>query len=392
MVRQYFPEFIVDFYLMLTEKCPLRCEYCYIKDRAHGETINISTMENLMKKMGNTKPRIIFFGGEPLLELDKIEWFVNKYKDDVKSFQVVTSAVVFFDEFIERVYKPNLDKFDLQISWDGKGNTRHTVHNNNISERVYKEIMTMFDDDRRKLPFQVRTVINDTNIDDFYNLYKLHSLYYCTWHNFYADFTIAHQTDFKTDFDSKLEKQLLNIFGSIEEDISYKHKVFIPPLILNLFNGYFNNIPMVGCNVGTEIIIRPNGDIYPCTMLSQLGDRFKMGNVNQDNIFNTDIIDELERQPKQCLDCEYHKQCLGGCKYEKICKGDSLEYINTNYCSQSKVLIDTTKSFLSKLDKEKLNLLRERTTCYMNWKMSYESAGHFDYKEFSSKGDGGIWI
>ena len=44
--------------------------------------------------------RIIFFGGEPLLRLDLLEYTVKKYYGKIQ-FQVVTSTMVNFKEFIE---------------------------------------------------------------------------------------------------------------------------------------------------------------------------------------------------------------------------------------------------------------------------------------------------
>lgn len=78
MVEQkpFFLPYQVDFYLMLTEACPLRCEYCYIKDRDNPARMSRDTMNLMMKKV-QTKPRIIFFGGEPLLGIDDIKWFTE---------------------------------------------------------------------------------------------------------------------------------------------------------------------------------------------------------------------------------------------------------------------------------------------------------------------------
>ena len=87
-----------EIYLMLTEACPNRCEYCYIKGRDNPKTMTFEQIENIIETERPT--RILFFGGEPLLCLDLIEKTMEKYYSKIK-FQIVTSTVVNFKEFIE---------------------------------------------------------------------------------------------------------------------------------------------------------------------------------------------------------------------------------------------------------------------------------------------------
>ena len=54
-----------EIYLMLTEACPNRCEYCYIKGRDNPATMTFDQIDKIIQE---EKPsRILFFGGEPLL-------------------------------------------------------------------------------------------------------------------------------------------------------------------------------------------------------------------------------------------------------------------------------------------------------------------------------------
>ena len=56
-----------EYFFFLTNNCPNRCKYCYIDFHSKDMTI-----EQIDKYMEELKPsRIIFFGGEPLLRLDK---------------------------------------------------------------------------------------------------------------------------------------------------------------------------------------------------------------------------------------------------------------------------------------------------------------------------------
>ena len=51
-----------EIYLMLTEACPNRCEYCYIKGRDNPATMTFEQIDQIIQ---TEKPsRILFFGGD----------------------------------------------------------------------------------------------------------------------------------------------------------------------------------------------------------------------------------------------------------------------------------------------------------------------------------------
>ena len=374
--KPFFPPFINDIYLMLTERCPMRCEYCYIKHRADGESMTRETMGKVMERVTG-RPRVIFFGGEPLLKVDEMEWFIDKYKDRCCGFQTVTSMAVNFDDFYRRIYEPNKDNFDLQLSWDGMAGTRKLAGGINNSSDTYEKIEFMLHQDG---PFQVRTVINDTNVDDLFRLYSKYRGLTRKHDNFCADMTLAHQESYDDSFPQKLEAALKQILALIEFDIKSHEKPYIEQWILTYFASAINNNPIMGCNVGAEIIIRPNGDIYPCTMLSQCGERFKMGNI-YDNAIDTSILESLVKQPDGCKDCSLKKHCMGGCRYEKIARTGDLDIVNPCYCEQARVIIPTVLSWLGSIDDDVREVVYAYVSQFLKWKACAESEAHkFAYK------------
>lgn len=362
MKRAFFPEYINDIYIMLTEKCPMRCEYCYIKNRQNGEDITKETLDKLMSKVTN-KPRIIFFGGEPLLHVDLMKWFIDKYKNRCSIFQTVTSAAVNFDRFYTEIYKttPN---FELQMSWDGYDGTRLLGGVKNISKQVFDKHIQMLLENNDK--FQIRSVINDTNVDNLYNLYHLFKKLSLTYTNFCSDMTIAHQKEFNDQFPNKIRSQLLKIFSDIEADASAHRQIWIPQLLLGYIANFVGNGKIMSCNVGSEMIIRPNGDIYPCTMLSQCGDKYKLGSV-YDAYLNTEIIDSLVCQPKECEHCVDKKYCMGGCRYEKEKRTGNLDIVNPCYCDQAHTIISVVKDWMNSLSKNVYTAILQYAAQYIKW-------------------------
>ena len=95
------PPIITHAYIMVTEQCNLRCQYCYIKNRDIKNEFPFEWMEKV-KKMFTcyNKPRIIFFGGEPLLKVELIKQIVNEYKNkDINIYHFDVYRLEDVDEF-----------------------------------------------------------------------------------------------------------------------------------------------------------------------------------------------------------------------------------------------------------------------------------------------------
>lgn len=382
--RPFFLEYQVDFYLMLTEACPLRCEYCYIKDRDNPLRMTRDMMDTVMKKV-QTKPRIIFFGGEPLLGIDDIEWFVSKYEDKVKRFQIVTSTFpnANYKRLIEEVIQPRQDMFELQLSFDGfKGSERKLVNNSPVAETVYENILYTLN---KGVRLQIRCVINDSNIYYFYDTYKQFEALNNEYPGlFFADFTLVHQTELDSDFPEVLEDQL----GKIFDDIVATDTPFITSGLASMIGAILDEGKCMACNVGSEVIIRPNGDIYPCTMLSQYSEEFKVGNI-YDRELQSNHIERLHTRPEACETCEFNTYCFGGCRYERTYLGN-FQDVNTGYCEQTKSVIRSLLRLKELLEThpESKRIIVERVNRNRTWRSGMESTMDFEFTNFRGNQNG----
>src|SRR5574344_1644717 len=141
-----------ELYLLLTEACPNRCEYCYIRDRSNPSSMSMKDIDKYIAKYNPT--RILFFGGEPLVRLDLIRDTVMKYYGKIK-FQVVTSTSVNFKEFLAFNEKYPLD--EIQLSWDGFNDNRIDAFGKRICDKTYENIIYAINN---KLKFDIKTVIS----------------------------------------------------------------------------------------------------------------------------------------------------------------------------------------------------------------------------------------
>jgi radical SAM protein with 4Fe4S-binding SPASM domain len=255
---------------------------------------------------------IVFFGGEPLLRVDLIEKTVLEYGDSIPGGigGVVTSAAVNMDRFFP-LYKDN--HMDLQISYDGltHNQSRHRKFDFGVLQQYFEL------DDKR---FQLRKTIGDSNIDTTFEDYKLGRELNLR-HNVSFDFAVAHQKSYGEKFWDKFYKCSKDIWGFIADPIRNEERTYKP---LTLMKDLRHVLRYIGneerekvidsCEVGHILVVEGNGDCFPCTMLSQLGDNFKIGNIYGD--IDLDSAKYMCK-PLNC-DCPYSVVCGGGCRWERF--------------------------------------------------------------------------
>ena len=242
-----------DIYLILTEFCPNRCEYCYISNRDKRETMLLEYVDKIIESFEYSNPRIIFFGGEPLVEIQLIGEILKKYYTKCR-FQMITSGLVNFESFIENVYS-QYPLNELQISWDGPlNNNRISLDNVNRQDEVFKKIIYTLNKD---IQVDAKCVLNDNNIINLYNIYKIFQIFVNKYPNkFRGEFVIAHQQKLTSEFSVNLNNNLSLILNDIGQQLLFSSNVYIPREFLNkilLFLYKDNNVS--SCDAGNYIVV-----------------------------------------------------------------------------------------------------------------------------------------
>ncbi|MDR3563334.1 MAG: radical SAM protein [Negativicutes bacterium] len=278
-------------YLMLTEFCPNRCDYCYIKAKDSRAAMSMATVDAIMAEH---KPwRVVFFGGEPLVELDLMEEILAKYHGRCR-FQLVTSAMVNYERFISKVHRRYpLD--EIQVSWDGVGNaSRLSADGVNRQDEVYRKILWTA---AQGVGIDVKCVLNNLNIYSMYDTYRefrrLESL------GIRGEFVVAHREEISEDFFREFERQLplcLDPAGRISVEFLNR--------ILNVIQ---RSRTVASCDAGQYLVFRPDGGLSHCTILSQYYPR----------AFSAGELVAPCTHP-DCAACELAILCDGGCRYERV--------------------------------------------------------------------------
>ncbi len=330
-----------EIYLFLTNQCPNRCHYCYIK--YNNDCLTEKDIDECIEQ--NKPDRIVFFGGEPLMRLDLMEYTLEKYHDQM-NFQVITSSMANWKEFIKFQKKWHIE---LQISWDGFKDSRVDTSGRSIADRVLNNINYAISEGLDH--FDIKTVINNANVKD---IPRLNKLFYRLDKEFHINgqYCIARGEDHNDQWFKDLEENLYCTFeGTLEHPYTEN---------LNKIMAYINRAPMQSCAAGKEQSYLTDKTMSSCTSIA----------------FTEQKYEDFDKIQKRCTskdcqieNCKYFYLCDGGCRYERMLKfGDKwLDNYLPETCKLMKVYDNLITKYLASLNHEELAELYKIIMRYKNW-------------------------
>lgn len=311
----------MHYHLILTELCNSQCKYCYEKSLKEFEnglekkfTFKFSEPEKVsysiiqLKKFieQNLNPTIIFYGGEPLLELDKIKEIINNIPKC--KFRMQTNGKLL--NKIPFSYIKKIDK--ILISLDGDKERTDFNRGKGTYELVIKNIKAL-----RKKGYSGEIIARMTLSQEFPDIEKQ------VLNLLKSGFTSIHwQLDvgfYKFDFDYKKIKSFFEEYNkNISNLIDYWVKQMYSKKVLMIypFVGIMQDILLdkktkLRCGAGYEgYAISPAGNIIACPIMNCITD-FKAGNIQ------TSTPDKLKKFSisSRCKTCSYYNLCGGRCLY-----------------------------------------------------------------------------
>ncbi|APT76427.1 hypothetical protein LN42_08590 [Marinitoga sp. 1137] len=314
--------------LNITKACNLECIYCY----AHKEKPESMKMELIKESLeyifSNTKKKkitITYFGGEPLLEFEKIKESVALSKELGKKYNkkvvysITTNGTIMNEEIIEFLIK---EKFSMMMSMDGcesiQNFQRPFVGGKGSHEKVSENIELIM---KKRKKLNVRATVTNQEIE-----IKKIARHFIEEKNLSGySFAVASYPYTK----EWTEEEKKKLYEEVEEIIEEKDKRFIPLNISGLWEtikkGEIKKYP---CGAGLGIVsIDIDGKIYPCQRFT--GEKeYELGEVgmkweefiNNKKEFYKKVVKKIE---EDCGICELRNICGGGCPYELLTKSNS---------------------------------------------------------------------
>lgn len=261
-----------------TEKCNIKCHYCYVKG---NEVMTSDVYNKLGALLLNTNAKLIhlrFAGGEPLTVFDIWRPFAEQMLEhDNVSVEVLTnlqdppSGLWKFAEHPKVNISVSLDNGKLVKKLDGT-----------IDERLK----------RLREPW-IMTTVTEENIDRLDVLAAFIGLNNYGWAittDYFENNTLSWE---------KLSNVMLEVFNILKEFNYDFNKVS--------FNNFSTKVAFSGCCAGKEMFaVAPNGDIYRCQ--TEIRNGKKIGDVNVGYVHN-----KCTHNNSVCATCPINGFCTGWC-------------------------------------------------------------------------------
>lgn len=356
--------------LIISQDCNMRCIYCFADQGAFrgkrsfmSSEVGRKAIDFLMEKSGKTnKIGVVFFGGEPLLNIPLIkeltEYGNNKAKECQKtiSFSISTNGTIMNEELIEYF---NENKIHVQVSIDGDSesqNVNRPFKNRKDSyARVEKNSLELIRKTTQKSISARTTATSNTAREIFRNVLHLLSLGFKEVHVETAEGTEGYGFLDKEHYEL-LKEEIGKIAVEMKSKISSNIYFGFNNLIRELRAVNMNSRKTYSCGAGRGYIaISPDGGIYPCHRFVG-NNKYSMGNIMTDTFDRFweeeihDTTNVFTREP--CKFCWARFFCGGDCiaVSESYCQ--NLTAPNPNRCDLIKHIVSLAIMIFSSIPKE----------------------------------------
>lgn len=329
----------LTFILRLSDRCQLRCNYCYVQDtvwRPHAKTMSLALTEKLLRDIVQLEPApsrlaIILHGGEPLLAgrvavaalLDQIQCLLAGRSVEI---MLQTNGVLLDDEWINLLQQ---QRVSVGVSLDGPMEAHNTYRRTAGNQPTFAPVLQAIEQLQNNYRSPgVLTVISRANqaraaeVLDFFASHEITSF------------------DFLPAIDGHL--------GYPDEPLT--SRPFVTPMefaafMLEAFDEWYaRDDPAIQINFFTDIVqglvggrpslcsfhqichryltVDTDGNVYGCSRLVHV-ENFKLGNLGSASL--AAILNGPTYQAYREMVCSTPFEC-GSCKWWFLCAGGCLAY------------------------------------------------------------------
>jgi radical SAM protein with 4Fe4S-binding SPASM domain len=336
--------------LPIAAKCNLNCPYCFAQTGEGFNFDNFTTkdIERIATFLINKNPdetlpiNIIFFGGEPLLNLSTIKFTINYFKENHPqrqiTYSITTNGTIMNNEIIQLLKENNFaillsldgpdNEFNLRKFKDGKSSVNKVIENINLLKQ-------------NNINIEIRATLVSNNP------------YIIETYDFFEQLAIPFNIIFAYSSENKTHANLSNYDNETLQRIQIQLEKLLQYYIQKLkqkkpiYNGSLNHvadvirfriIKNIPCGAGINYYtIMANGDIFACAHLMN-EPQYKIGNIESDVINKNSVVPVHIENIEECKTCWAKYLCLGGCISQKISMGKSNNTaMNLNECELEKL-------------------------------------------------------
>lgn len=330
-----FDKSILTLTILPTLNCNFRCTYCYESGTSYcvNEPMSKEVQDAILDYVRLNKQRedfkilsINWYGGEPLLEIDTIEYLHKEFVKlgeelnfEVREDGIVTNGYLLTEDISNRLEKIGLNT--IQITIDGPEHIhdkrRFLANKKGTFQRIINNVINA----SRKFAIGIRSNVDTMNIDymrEYIDYIK--ELKEQTKSNFRIYFSATtpensggcHNTTCFTNYE--FAEELIKLYKyCLDVGVDFSYYPVYSPTVCAAIN--YNSV-----------VIEPNGNIHKCW--NTIGDDSEaVGNVldKEEVNENYEIIKwlnySLNTNCKDCMSCDVLPLCKGGCPDRTLKKG-----------------------------------------------------------------------
>lgn len=293
----------IRYFFELTYLCNLNCPYCYVGEERKKNELSRQEWFNIIEQIPFYS-FVTLVGGEPLLRKDFIQILEKTAKKTFGKINVVTNGILINDEIIDAFIRTKM--MLLSVSLDGYGENHDK---NRGKEGIFNQVISNLEklnSQRKNRPLiDIKTIVLENNLDDLPKLYKL-----CDEMNFnflsiaflrnnnlkqnsilreqFGEEFYAQKYPLQKYFDMEHFKEIYKELESLSKNSKVKIR-FAPKFednknpigkIEEFFNKEDKSVQEIyePCLYPfSNIMINPQGDVYPCLSL-------KVGNIRDNSL------------------------------------------------------------------------------------------------------------
>ncbi len=373
--------------LVLTSQCNLRCKYCYAnygnyeyKEKQNMTKQQIDEIINYFVKGVNKIHSVMFFGGEPTLESEKIIYTIEKFKylkekgeiDYIPAFGLITNGVYFTDELAR-----TLSQFEagVTLSVDGNEFIHDKLRPNIKGEGSFNHILRTYSLlQKYNIPVEIETTYTNLHLEEGGSFVELVQFFKEKF-NCLIPHVVLVNTDENNNLNPSLNKERLFLY--LEEVVDYTFDNLMENGKLNTISlvarmlrnlAFTNNYDKI-CPAGVNTIsIGADQKIQPCFMYTSKEDMC-LGTLEDtpqkvlDNMIEFDRKNNYKSNIDVCKTCYINRVCSS-------CLG-SFTIENTGVYAKS----DLTCEFLKKIAELILLRLVEIKSDPKKWELFQQRLG-----------------
>ncbi len=295
--------------LALTERCNLRCRYCYMKAGSHGKDMSPEVMERAFGLLSPDHQALVqLSGGEPCLVPDMMEHAAHLCSNLRKrpGLAMQTNATLITPRII-RIIK----RHDIQvgISLDGLPDLQDSIRG-----KATETLRGMRLLEQEGIPFRVTTVVTGENVGQLHALALMLGGFSCCM-GIGLDLLVNQGRARSGRISSPSAEELRSCARRLCETLTRINSRRKTPIVLReleLCRKASRRRPFCHAASGHSLAVSPDGGLYPCGQTMR-DSRFRMGTVFRPEIPDTSILQQTRLLSEACHTCPLDGRCPGDC-------------------------------------------------------------------------------